>query len=148
MLENHKQTVHVKSSLYRSLLGQGAGGGLGRLLQDGFTSQVLGQTAVGSPHCELPVYAHLDHLLLPGDGDVPRGKLVEKLCVLVFQVHAFNCGEGPNVVDVLGINCLGVWHKGGRQNPFGETTQEKQISASALSFICLFILLLVENPPR
>lgn len=88
------------------LLRQGAGGGLGRLLQDGFTSQVVGQTAVCSPDCELAVDPRLDHLLLPGDGDVPRGELLEKLIVFVVQLHAFNRGEGPDVVDVLSINCL------------------------------------------
>lgn len=94
-----------------------AGGGLGRLLQDGFTSQVVGQSAVGPPDCEFAIDPHLDHLLLPGDGDVPRGELVKKLLVLVVHLHAFNRGEGPDVVDVLGINCLGVWHERGREDP-------------------------------
>lgn len=100
-----------------SLLRHCAGGGLGWLLQDGLTSEVVGQSAVSPPHCQLPVDSHLNHLLLPGDGDVPRGELVEKLHVLVLQLHALDRGEGPDVVDVLGINCLGVWHKGGRKDP-------------------------------
>lgn len=122
--------------MHRSLLRRSAGGGLGLLLQDGLTSQVVGQSAVGSPDCELPVDARLDHLLLPGDGDVPRGKLIKKLLVIVFQLHAFNRGEGPDVVDVLGINCLGVWHKRGRKDPCGETTQEgADVNQCVLTFI-------------
>lgn len=105
------------------------------LLQDGLTSQVVGQSAVGSPDCEFPVDAHLDHLLLPGDGDVPRGKLIKKLPVIVFQLHAFDRGEGPDVVDVLGINCLGVWHKRGRKDPCGETTQEEADEANFILVI-------------
>lgn len=93
------------------LLRHRAGGGLGRLLQDGFTPQVVGQSAARAPDRELTVDPHLDHLLLPGDGDVPRGELVEKTTVLVFQLHTFDCGEGPDVMDVLGINCLRVWHE-------------------------------------
>lgn len=129
------QSVYINSSMRRSLSGHRAGGGLWRLLQDRFSSQVIGQSAISSPDCELTVDPHLDHLLLPGDGDVPRGKLIEKLLVLVLQLHAFDGGEGPDVVDVLGINRLGVWHERGRKDPWGETTQDANIKHCILIFI-------------
>lgn len=103
--------------MHCSLLRHGAGGGLGRLLQDGFAPQVVGQSAIQAPDCELAVDPRLDHLLLPGDRDVAGGELVKKSRVLVFQLHTFNRGEGSDVIDVLGINCLGVWHERGCEDP-------------------------------
>lgn len=118
------------------------------MFQDGLASQVIGQSAVGSPDRELSVDACLNHLLLPGDGDVPRGKLVKKLSVLVLQLNAFNCGEGPNVIDVLGVNGLRIWHKRGRKDPCGAMTQEGAvINQHIITFIPLYFsyLLLSEH---
>lgn len=123
-----------------SLSRHGAGGGLGRLLQDGLASQVIGQSAVRAPDCELAVDPHLDHLLLPGDGDVPRGELAEKILVLVFQLHAFNGGEGPDVVNVLGINCLRVWHERWRKDPCGDAAQEDVYVKQKTSSFCVWPL--------
>lgn len=96
--------------------GHRAGGGLGRLLQDGLPPQVVGQGTTGAPHVELSIDPCLYHLLLPGDGDVPRGKLIKELIVYVFQSHAFYRGEGAHVIQVLGIHRLGVWYKRGSQD--------------------------------
>lgn len=99
-----------------------AGWRLGRLLQDGFTPQVIGQSAAGSPDCELSIDPGLDHLLLPGDGDVPRGKLIEKHRVHLFQLHPLHRGKGADVVQILGVHSLGVWHEWGCQDPWGHIT--------------------------
>lgn len=121
--------------MQRGVLRRRAGVGPGRRLQDGLSTQVVRQRAVGGPHCELAVDARLDHLLLPGDGDAPRGKRVIKVLVLISQLDAFDRGESPNVVDVLDINRVGVWHKGGREDPWWEGDRKK-MSAGAFS-LCL-----------
>lgn len=108
-------TVHVNSLM--CFLWHRAGRWLWRLLQDGLAPQVGGQRAVRPPDCKLPVNAHFDHLFLPRDGDVPCGKFSEELPVGVLQLHAFNGGEGPHVINVLGVNGLGVWQKRGSEDP-------------------------------
>lgn len=110
-------TVHAKSLLCHSFSWHRAGGRLCRPLQDGLTPQVVGQRAIGPPECKLPVNAHFDHLFLPRDGDVPWGKFIEKSPVGIHQLHAFNGGEGPHVINVLCVNCLGVWQKRGCKDP-------------------------------
>lgn len=134
-----EKVLERQSSCPLEGLWRSAGGGLG-LLQDGFTPQVVGQSAARAPDCELPVDPGLDHLLLPGDGDVPWGELVEKLLVLVFQVHAFDCGEGPDVVEVLGINCLGIRYERRRKDPCADTM--KKVAAEKISVLIPFFFFL------
>lgn len=116
-------------------LRRSAGGRLGLLLQDGLTPEVVGQSAVPRPHCQFAVDAHFNHLLLPRDGNASRGEVAKKLCVLVLQLHALHRGEGPHVVDVLGVNCLRVGHKGGWKDSWGEATEREKRDENYLSYI-------------
>lgn len=95
-----------------------AGGGFGRrLLQDGLSAQVVGHRSVRTPHVQLAEDARLDHLLLPRDGDVSRRKLVEEHLVVVLQADPLHRGERAHVVQILGVDGLGIRDKRRRQNP-------------------------------
>lgn len=85
-----------------------------RLLQDGLPAEVIGDGAVGAPKVELGVNAHLDHLLLPRDGNVPGGKLVEKVLVGILQGHPLHRGEGPDVIQAFSVHHFGVRDERGR----------------------------------
>lgn len=97
-----------------------AGGGFGRrLLQDGLPAQVVGHRSVRTPHVQLAEDARLDHLLLPRDGDVSRRKLVEEHLVVVLQADPLHRGERAHVIQIFGVDGLGIRDERRRQNPCG-----------------------------
>lgn len=99
----------------------GTSGRLWRLLQDRLAPQIVRHGATTTPNIQLATDSCLNHLLLPGNGDVSRGKLIEKLLIHVFQVNPFHSGECTYIIKVLGIHSFRIRDKWRWQNPYENT---------------------------
>lgn len=82
---------------------------------------VIRHLTIWAPHIQVPKNTSLDHLLLPGNGAVARGKLLEELCVGFIKNHTLDCGKGTHVLYVLGIDSPRVWDERRDQHPCEET---------------------------
>ena len=81
---------------------------------------VFGDAAVRTPNIELSVDACFDHLLLPGDGDVAWGKLIEKAFIRIIQGHSLHRGESSNVVQTFSVHHFRVRDERWMQNSWRE----------------------------
>lgn len=67
----------------------------------------------------------MQYLILPGDGDTARDKLVVEVVICGVKVHAFDSGELLNVQDVLTVHGSRL-----RRTEPSQNTQESQSEMS------------------
>lgn len=86
------------------------------LLEDRLPAEIVWDAAARTPDVELSINARFDHLLLPGNRNVARGKLIKNGLVGVVQSDSLHRGESPDIIQALGVHHFRVGDERRRHN--------------------------------